>query len=209
MTGILNTDFYQKLILTILDKGALALVVLVFGYWFNKRLENYRADQQRILALQKEKSDLENEIYKQKRALQLQFKEKQLSSFYWPIFLRLQKDSAMWKVFPQLYEQKQSLPEGLARNLELSFLIKNHEETVSIIEGNVHLAEADADLLADLVSYIKHVAVYKALRNAGIYDSNPIDYGEPFPKHLEERIRTRQEFLQAEYERLVKLHEDR
>jgi hypothetical protein len=95
------------------------------------------------------------------------------------------------------------LPDELARQIEISFLIKNHEEIVSIIEGNVYLAQADDELLSDLVAYIKHVAVYKSLREAKNYDRNPIDLGDPFPKYLIKRIEERLKLLQDEYDKLV------
>lgn len=196
-------EFTQKVFITLLDKGVLALVALIFGFWINKRLEIHRADQQRILALERDKAVLENELNKQKHTLRIQFKEKQLSSFYWPVFLRFQKDSAMWTAIPQLSKGSKVLPDDLAREIELSFLIKNHEEIVSIIEANVYLAQADDKLLDDLVAYIKHVAVYKSLRGAKNYDLNPIDLGDPFPKNLIKRIEERLRLLQAEYDKLV------
>ena len=196
-------EFTQKVLLTLLDKGGLAFIALVIGYWISKRLESYKADQQRILALERDKSALENELNKQKQTLRIQFKEKQLSSFYWPILLKFHKDSAMWTVIPQLSKGSKMLPDDLAREIELSFLIKNHEEIVSIIESNVYLAQADDELFADLVAYIKHVAVYKSLREAKNYDLNPIDLGDPFPKDLIKRIEERLRLLQTEYDKLI------
>jgi hypothetical protein len=196
-------EFYQKVFLTLLDKGVLALVALAFGYWIHKRLESHKTDQQRILALERDKIVLENELNRLKQTLRIQFKERQLSSFYWPIFLRFQKDSAMWKVIPQLSKGSKLLPDEMARQIELSFLIKNHEEIVAIIEGNVYLAQADDELLSELVAYIKHVAVYKSLREAKNYDLNPIDLGDPFPKGLIKQIEERLRLLQEEYDKLV------
>ena len=109
----------------------------------------------------------------------------------------------MWKVIPQLSKGSRMLPEEMARQIELSFLIKNHEEIVALIEGNVYLAQADDKLLSDLVAYIKHVAVYKSLREAKNYDRNPIDLGVPFPTGLIKRIEGRLKSLQDEYDKLV------
>jgi len=41
------SDFEQKILLTFLDKGVLAIVALTRGYWINKRFEDYKAGQQR------------------------------------------------------------------------------------------------------------------------------------------------------------------
>jgi hypothetical protein len=197
------SDFQQKLFLTILDKGVLAIVALVFGYWISKRMESYKTDQQRLLALERDKVGLRSELDKLRRTHQIDFKEKQLSSFYWPIYFRFMKDSAMWKIIPQLSNSASALPDKIGREIELSYLIKNHEENVSIIENNIHLAQADPQLLADINAYIRHVAVYKTLRVAKIYDRNPIDVNEAFPQGLIGNIEKRLKELQAEYDELV------
>jgi hypothetical protein len=196
-------EFAQKVMLTLLDKGVLALMALAAGYWISRKLEGYKTDQERILALERDKASLKNELEKQEQALRLQFREEQLSKFYWPIFFRFKKDSATWKLIPQLSGKQRALPDDIGRKIELSFLIKNHEEIVAIIENNVHLAQADENLLTEIVAYIRHVAVYRALREANDYTRNPIDLGEPFPEGLEQAIEMRLRTLQADHDRLL------
>lgn len=85
------TPLEQKIFLTLLDKGVLAIVALLIGYWISKRLEQFRIDRQRISALERDKVVLENELDKLKLTRQIEFKEKQLSQFYWPHSLPLRK----------------------------------------------------------------------------------------------------------------------
>lgn len=89
------TDFEQKVFITLLDKGALALIAALFGYWISKRLEDYKNAQKRLSDLERDKVVLRNEIQKAKRTREIELRETQLSQFYWPIYFRLAKDSAI------------------------------------------------------------------------------------------------------------------
>lgn len=143
------TEFHEKLVLVLLDKGVLAIVALMIGYWISKQLERYKTDQQRTATLERDKAVLENELDKLKRMRQIEFKDKQLSQFYWPIHFRFAKDSAIWKIVPQLSGRATAVPDKVGREIELNQLIKNHLEIVSLIETNIHLAQPDADLLRE------------------------------------------------------------
>ena len=198
------TEFQQKLLLTLLDKGALAIIVLLIGYWISRRLEQFKTDQQRMSALERDKVVLKNELDRLKLTRQIEFKEKQLSQFYWPIHFRFAKDSAIWKIVPQLSDHTTALPDRVGREIELNHLIKNHEEIVSLMEANIHFAQPDAELLREIAAYVRHVAVYDALRSTKTYDLNPIDVGEPFPEKLITSLETRLMKLQSEYDALVR-----
>lgn len=198
-------DFAPKLVLTIVDKGALALIAILLGYWISRKLEAYKADQQRVIALERDKASLAAELEKTRRTRDLDFREKQLSQFYWPICFRLMKDTAIWKLVPQLHsEASNRISDAVGHEIELNYLIRNHEEIVSILESNIHLAQVDSDLLQMIGDYVRHVAVYRALRATNTYDLNPIDVGEPLPKGLRAKFENQRAHLQAEFDALVK-----
>jgi hypothetical protein len=197
------TSFHQQLLLTLLDKGALALIALLLGYWISRRLEDYRNAQKKMSDLERDKVVLQNEIEKNKRTREIEFREKQLSSFYWPVYFRFVKDSALWRIIPQLSDTATRIPDRIGREIELNYLIKNQEEIVSLIESNIYLAGADEELAEGFAAYIRHVAVYRALRATNTYDLNPIDVGEPFPDGIIPAIEGRLKKLQSDYERLV------
>ena len=196
------TEFQQKVFLTLLDKGVLAIAAVLLGYWISKRLEQYKTDQQRVSALERDKVVLENELDKLRHTRQIEFKEKQLSQFYWPIYFRFAQDSAIWKIVPQLSNQDTALPDSVGREIELNHLIRNHKEIVSLMESNIHFAQPDPELLHEIAAYVRHVAVYSALRSTQTYDLNPIDLGEPFPAGLISSLETRLNKLQSEYDAL-------
>jgi hypothetical protein len=198
-------DFLPKLILTIIDKGAFALIAIVFGYWISRRLEAYKADQQRVMALERDKANLSAELERARRTRDLEYREKQLSQFYWPICFRFMKDTAIWKLVPHLYSKaSKRISDQVGREIELNYLIKNHEEIVAIMESNIHLAQADPELLQMIGDYVRHVAVYRALRATNTYDLNPIDVGEPLPKDLLAKFEDQKTRLQSEFDALVK-----
>jgi hypothetical protein len=198
-------DFVPKLVLTIVDKGAFALIAILFGYWISRKLEAYKADQQRVIALERDKANLEAELERARRTRDLEFREKQLSQFYWPVCFRFMKDTAIWKLVPQLYgKASKRISDQVGHEIELNYLIKNHEEIVSIMESNIHLAQPDPKLLQMIGAYVRHVAVYKALRATNTYNLNPIDVGETLPEDLLAKFENQRTHLQAEYDALVK-----
>jgi hypothetical protein len=83
----------DELINILLDKGLLALIILIVGFYFNRLIEKIRLGNSRIIELERLKGNLENDLLKDKRLRKLTYLEKQLSEFYWPIFIRLQKDN--------------------------------------------------------------------------------------------------------------------
>jgi hypothetical protein len=204
----MTPDFYEKLLLTLVDKGALALLVVIVGFWINKRLEKFKSEQFRISELAKQKQSLENELRRQRDTIKLQFIERQLSQFYWPIYLRLQKDNEVWNRVHHLSDRSNVLPKELGTAIEKNFLLPNHDEMVKIIESGIHLAKDDEELFKVLIKYIKHAALYKSIRSAGRYDLNPIDVGEPFPKNLFTAIEKKTMRLQKQYDELLDLHQD-
>ena len=83
----------------------------------------------------------------------------------------------------------------------MNYLLPNHLDAVKIIETKVHLVQ-DNELIDMLQRYIKHVAVYSALRSSNAA-FNPIDIGEPYPEGLPERLKNKTLQLQRQYNDLV------
>lgn len=143
--------------------------------------------------------------------------ERRLSEFYWPLYACLMRDNVVWPVvFYHLrprHDREQPtwatrLPEEarlkLSQEIEAKALLPNHIDAVGIIRSSIHLANADAEFLALLAKYIRHVDAYTSLRSAGIRDADPIDVDEPFPAGLSEAVEARLQRYQAEYEELLR-----
>ena len=166
-----------------------------------------------LVAIQKEirRGEAEVDILTQRtlareslaRTKRADFLEKQLTEFYWPIYWRLQKDNAVWE---RILARDKGDPnqQKIAWEIERAFLLPNHREMIGIIESHIHLAEADPDLEALLLTYVRHVAVYMAMREANITDQDPIAQGEPWPSDLFPRIEAHTRRLQKEFDALVR-----
>jgi len=67
----------------------------------------------------------------------------------------------------------------------------------------MHLACAEQEFEDLLLSYVRHVEVYRALRSDGLNDVDPIDAGEPYPKGLTEAARSQSIERQKAYHQLI------
>lgn len=137
------------------------------------------------------------------RQKRLEFVERQLADFYWPIYLRLQKDNVVWGTILDRSETDDPLRQSVAREVDLKFIVPNHDEVVRIIETRMHLAQPSKELEEALLRYIRHVAIYKAMRETGCFDKDPIALGEPWPKNLFPEIQQRTKELQKEYDQMI------
>jgi hypothetical protein len=207
----------ETIIESVIDKILIGGIVLVAGHWINKRFEifknetNEKYHQRQLIAelenqQQQQISILENQIALARHNAEIEFIEKQISEFYWPIYLRLEKDNVMWKRIKSLSPEKNVLPEAASVAIEKEFILKNHQEIVEIIESKIHLAENatnSKDLINELLSYIKHVAVYKTIRSVKeLQRFNPVDMNEPFPEQLFPLIERNFHQLQHRYQYL-------
>jgi hypothetical protein len=132
----------------------------------------------------------------------VQFLEQQLSQFYWPIYLHLQKDNLIWERLRERNQDPESSQSKLSRQIESGVILPNHKDAVAVIEANLHLA-GDSAVVKESLLYVRHVKVYDMLRAAGIKD-DPINHGEPYPGDFFPLIEKRVNTLQAEYDKLIR-----
>lgn len=152
-------------------------------------------------------------------AIQLKLKrdfiDRQLSEFYYPIKMRLEKDTAVWQLSDQLsLVNRKKTGDRFSKYIENSVLISNHEEIINIISKNFGLIK-NADekydpkpLIDSINHYQRHFAAYKTLRALNIYDLNPIDVckGCEWPPLFPELISKRISELEMQREALSKNH---
>jgi hypothetical protein len=210
----------EKLVELVVDKLLLGGIVLVAGYWLNKRFEifkneaNEKSRQRQLIAelenqQKRQIAELENQLAMERYNAELEFIEKQISEFYWPIYLRLEKDNVMWKRIKSLSPENNVLPESASAAIEQDFILKNHQEIIEIIESKIHLAESSVnsrELINELVKFIKHVAIYRTIRSISeLRQVNPVDLNEPYPANLFPLIERNFRELQHRYEQLKRV----
>jgi hypothetical protein len=143
--------------------------------------------------------------------------EQRLSKFYWPLYVRLQRDDLAWKrVFYDLRlsgdHRRPEWVEGISEvdrskfsnELEDKVLIPNHIEAIAILRSEMHRANADSELADLLARYMRHVDVYVSLRSASLRNVDPMHVGEPYPSGLSAAVEVRLRKYQAEYESLLR-----
>ena len=184
----------DELIKILLDKLAIGLLILFAGFLLNKSIEKLRSAE-----------TLKNELSKQRFATHLQRLERQLSEFYWPVYIRLQKDNTVWKRLLDKNHEEDDPLRKIGIRIEADFLLPNHKELVSIIESKIHLAEATPELQCLLLAYIDHVAVYNAAIAAGFTDLHNTQRNllPPWPTGLFEAIERNATELQRTYDDLL------
>lgn len=146
------------------------IVAIIVGFYMNVRLENVKR---------------ENVAYAESRATQRAFVDKQLSDFYYPIHLRLQKDTAVWTLAKQLHKDGVDYDaEKFSKFIESNILVPNHKEIIAIIDKNFMLLKnpyekLDVGPLVKVIgSYERHVSAYVALRGLDTFTANPIQICE-------------------------------
>jgi hypothetical protein len=189
--------FREQLLLTIVDKAAIAGLLLLAGWGLNRALERLRSD-----------FALRNELAKLRDAKELDLLDRQLSQFYYPLYIGLHIDGAVWQRILDRSAGQDELRQKVGDLIERNVILPNHERMVQVIQSNIHLAEPDQTAFDLMLTYVRHVSVYKAMREAGCRDKDPTSLGEPWPAGLLARIEATTARLQREYDALASAHID-
>lgn len=184
--------FNEQLIITLVDKGAIGAVVLIGAFWLNKFLERFKAERAR-----------DNERERLRAQKHLDYLDRQLSEFYYPIYIRLFIDSATWERILDRHRGDDELRKRIGEEIEKNVILPNHEAIVSIIQSKIHLAEDDREAFAAILKYVRHVSVYRSMRAAGCYDRDPIALNEPWPSDFLPIIERTTYMLQHKYDSLL------
>lgn len=186
------SPFAQQLIVTVFDKVAIGGLLLIGGFWLNRLLERFKAERTR-----------DNERERLRAQKHLDYLDRQLSEFYYPIYIRLFIDGATWERLLDRNRGDDELRKRIGEEIEKSIILPNHEAIVGIMQSKIHLAEDDGAAFAAILKYIRHVSVYRAMRSAGCYDRDPIALNEPWPDDLLPIIERTTYALQKRYDALI------
>src|SRR5689334_15499322 len=125
----------DSILLAIVDKLLIAGLILIIGAWLNRSLEQLRARHSASLEIQKQQQNIALETLKAERARLAQaqqlhnakrvdYLEKQLSEFYWPLYALLAVDAAVQRHLNQVAERGDMSQEERAR-IEGEFLLEH------------------------------------------------------------------------------------
>ena len=119
-----------------------------------------------------------------------------LQEFYYPIYYLLQEEAAIWRNF-QLNPPKE---------FDIEFDNHNHNilrEIRDIIHKNVVKARVCSDMSDLCDKFLKHVAVYGAMRRHSDSHEFPGAQGAAYPQDFKKKIQARIFELNTEYNRLL------
>ena len=197
-------DFSEQLLLKIVDSGIIGLVLLIIGYWLNKSLSRFKNDQAKLLELEKQNLTLKNSIVQDKRERLLENINNQLSKFYYPIYYRLQKDDALWRLSPILSSKEGALPLEVNDIIENEFILSNHLEIIDIIAANSHYIEDDPEFEEQIREYTKHVAIYSTIRRVESFkELRPEDFDSKYPKRFQRMVEEKIKELQTKHGKIL------
>ena len=91
-------NFQEQLIITLIDKLAIGVLLLLGAFLLNRAMEGYKS-----------RKAIENQMAKIRDEKRLEFLERQLSEFYWPLYIRLEKDRSIWKRILDINKETNSL----------------------------------------------------------------------------------------------------
>lgn len=137
------------------------------------------------------------------RQKRIEFLERQLSLFYWPLYIHLQKNNIVWDHLVNGTSINFKAKTTVDKQLYQNFFLPNHEAILKLIEANIHLAQPDEELERLLLRFIRHVAVFRAIRDGGLQNTDPVDVGEPWPTELFPAVEQRLRGLQQQYDQEI------
>src|ERR1019366_6344748 len=79
------------------------------------------------------KKEIELEAWR----LKLTTLQQRLSEFYWPLYLRLQRDNIVWTRILARNDSDET-KRKIAHEIEESVILPNHREAIGIIERGIH-----------------------------------------------------------------------
>ncbi len=127
--------------------------------------------------------------------------ETRLREFYWPIYLRLQRDNVIWEKILKRNDTDADTS-SMAAKIESEVILPNHLAIVGIIENGMHFVRNDDELEKEVMHYLRHIDVYRSIRAAGI-KKDPIVFGEPYPQEFFQIIDRRVKVLQRQYDEIL------
>jgi hypothetical protein len=130
--------------------------------------------------------------------------ERQLSEFYWPIYIRHHENNTLRIRGLSKGADFDNTSNKIAISIENNVIMKNNQEIVDIIMSNIHISFPDKEFLHVIKEFLKHVEMYKAIRAADVEDKYPVDFNADYPTEFGRIIEERTLLLQNKINRLYK-----
>ena len=136
----------------------------------------------------------------------LEFIERQLTEFYWPLLFQIRKNDIVYRKIKQrrINDDNQQLSDELFFKLSREYFFPNNEKMMEIIESKYYLAQAPESLDEQIKIFIRHQAVFQGMRKLLEIPGDPIQFDEPWPQDFFEQVELQTKKLQDEFNREVR-----
>ena len=145
------------------------------------------------------------EIYVNRQKRKREQLENQLKYFYWPIYIRLQKNADLYRIILKFKPKKEneSIDAKISRYVQKEVILKTHEEIIDIIITYRHLAETDYEFETLTNQYITHVSIQRGFYHAEMDEYTFIFSEALYPLGIDNYFHDKTIALQKKLERLT------
>jgi hypothetical protein len=176
-------DFSRQLILLLVDKLGIGLLILFAGFLLNRILK--RGELKIVLEneLEKLRQSFANDLGKLCKSKSLEYSERQLSEFYWPLYVRWFTLNSLRSIREKHAAAKHQNVRSIAEQE-----IAVQSEMVDVIHRGIHLMEDNSSLFDGLRKFCVYSASFRAELDTVCETGEPTHVSELWPTKLQTDI---------------------
>jgi hypothetical protein len=199
-------NFTQSIILTLIDKLAIGILIVAAGYYFNRLLEKFRLEQNKVL----EKLKGEQAIRKEYEALRdqtaLKHLQRQIEELYSPLLGLIQFGNVVNQVeFAKLpTARKNEDAANIKRYFAEKYYLPLNAQMSELIRAKIYLLDSDA-IPESYQQFLAHAAQFECLHNLWKDMGVPSDDipGKEYPKTFKAEVEGSLNELRRKYNEYI------
>jgi hypothetical protein len=199
-------DFSQKVILTIIDKLAIGFLIVIAVYYFNRLLEKFKLEQNKVLEMLKGEQALRKEYEVLRDQTALKHLQRQIEELYSPLLGLIEYGNAVNEVeFAKLLQPRNDEDKAKTqRYLEEKYYLPLNAQMSDLIRTKIYLLDSDA-IPESYKQFLMHAAQFECLHNlwkdVGVRsDGFP---GIEYPKTFKDEVRDSLDKLRRNYNEYI------
>ena len=198
--------FSQSLVLIIIDKLAIGALIVIAGYYGNKLLEKYRAEQNRSLEVLKSEQELRRSLETARDTAALEHLQRQIEELFSPLLGLIELGNVVNWVERTKVSQAGPDQAGLLREYfaEKHYLQLNTQMS-NLIRSKIYLLDSD-HIPPSYKEFLRHAAAFECLhelwKDKGV-NSDDIK-AVPYPSTFKTEVEQSLEKLRSRYNEEIK-----
>lgn len=195
-------EFSQRIVLTIIDKLAIGLLIIIAVYYFNRLLEKYRLEQSKALEMLKGEQALRKEYEVLRDQTALKHLQRQIEDLYSPLLGLIQYGNVVNQV------EFAKVPQGdlsekaakIRRYFVEKYYLPLNTQISDLIRTKIYLLDSDA-VPESFQHFLMHAAQFECLYSMwkDIGESSANIPGVEYPKTFKQEVRSSLDKLRQDY----------